>query len=80
MVDCAKSALVGSTIFVIAVCLLTFCLEKHVAFVVVGVWLQGLGAGLIFPTLATCGLKRVQDEDISVFNGFSMVRKSWLPC
>ena len=73
MVDCAKSAIVGSCIFAVAVGFLTFCLDIHVAFVVVGVWLQGLGAGLIFPTLTTCALKRVEDRDISVFSGFTMV-------
>lgn len=34
---------------------------------------QGFGAGLVFPTLATAAISRVEKQDISVFSGFISV-------
>lgn len=71
--SCCKSIMAGLISFSSAVILMTFCLDWHWAFAAAGVILQGCGAGLLFPCLATAALTRVAAEDMGVYNGLSMV-------
>jgi predicted MFS family arabinose efflux permease len=65
---CAKAIVIGTVVFTTAVLLMTFCLDLHWAYVFAGVLLQGIGAGLLFPCLATASFTRVAQADMGVIN------------
>jgi len=80
LLSSAKMIIAGIVVFSAGVLVLTTCLELHWAFTIVGVCLQGCGAGMLFPTLATASYSRVSAEDMGVFNGFSGVLDALSTC